>query len=208
MSYYGTEYNSGMNHRSSQYFSLRNLNRLLMASIVAICLYIIIFPYVPQLTYSAKDTFNIKPALVSAGTQAPSSSYPAENTLVIPSINLQAQIHDGAYANTLNKGIWRRPNTDAPDKDGNTVLAGHRFTYSDPAVFYHLDKVKIGDEIITYWNMQKYIYKVSGIKEVAPTAVEIENSSEKPMLTLYTCTPLWTSKYRLVVIADLIEASK
>lgn len=197
-----------MNQKFVQLLSLRNLNKLLIASIVVICLYVIVLPYIPQVTYIAKDTFNVRPPLVSAGTNAATSSYPTDNTVVIPAINLQTQVYDGAYTNTLNKGVWHRPGTSSPDKGGNTVLAGHRFTYSDPAVFYHLDKLNLGDEIIMYWNKQKYVYKVAGIKEVSPTAIEVEDPTDKPRLTLYTCAPLWTSKYRLVITADLIEADK
>lgn len=197
-----------MNQKIAQYITLRALNRLLTASIIVICLYVIVLPYIPQVTYTVKDTLNVQSPLVSAGAEAPISSYPTENTIVIPAINLQTQIYDGAYANTLSKGVWHRPSTSSPDRGGNTVLAGHRFTYSDPAVFYHLDKVKSGDEIITYWNKKKYVYRVADVKQVAPSAVEIENPTKESRLTIYTCAPLWTSKYRLVVTADLIEADK
>lgn len=121
---------------------------------------------------------------------------------------MQEQVYEGQTEAALRNGVWHRPKTSTPEKGSNTVLAGHRFTYSDPAVFYHLDKVKLHDEIILYWNKQKYIYQVTQIKEVSPTAIETENPTVRDTLTLYTCAPLWTSKNRMVVIANLTGYAK
>jgi LPXTG-site transpeptidase (sortase) family protein len=107
----------------------------------------------------------------------------------------------------LHFGVWHLPGTGNPATGGNTVLAGHRFTYHDPAVFYHLDKVKTGDPIIMYWNHKKYTYKVTTILTVPPTEVSVQAPTKEPLLTIYTCTPLWTSKYRLVLQAKPVEAS-
>jgi LPXTG-site transpeptidase (sortase) family protein len=38
-------------------------------------------------------------------------------------------------------------------------------------------------------------------KIVDPSAVEIEAPTTQKQLTLYTCTPIWTAKERLVIIA-------
>lgn len=197
-----------MNQRPGSHINLRRLNQLLSIVVVSLALYVIIVPLLPQLTFKLNDTLNIQPPLVEAGAGADKSSYPSINTLVIPSINLQQQVHDGPSEAVLMRGLWHRPHTSSPDNDSNTVIAGHRFTYSDPGVFYHLDKVKQADEIILYWNKEKYVYKVDTIKEVPPTEVEIEEPSKEPTLTLYTCTPLWTSKNRLVVQASLIGADQ
>jgi sortase A len=107
----------------------------------------------------------------------------------------------------LNKGIWRWPASSTPDKGGNTVLLGHRFTYTNPrGVFYFLNKVKVGDEVGVVWQNTTYRYKVSGVKVVPPTDTSILNATEKPTLTLYTCTPLWWPKDRLVITAQLENA--
>jgi len=49
------------------------------------------------------------------------------------------------------------------------------------------------------------VYTVDRIKQVTATAVEIEAPTARPTLTLYTCTPLWNPKDRLVVTATLQE---
>lgn len=104
----------------------------------------------------------------------------------------------------LNNGIWRFPRSSTPDKGGNTVLIGHRFTYTNPrGVFYFLNKVKVNDEIGVWWNNKQYSYKVVNIAEVRPTDTAIEANTTNPELTLFTCTPLWLPKDRLVVVANL-----
>ena len=104
----------------------------------------------------------------------------------------------------LDKGIWRWPNGSTPDKGGNTVLIGHRFTYTNPqGVFYFLNKVSLGGEIGIFWNNHEYLYRVVSISEVSPTDTAIENDTQDSRLTLFTCTPLWLPKNRLVVVAEL-----
>ncbi|MBP9759351.1 sortase [Candidatus Dojkabacteria bacterium] len=130
------------------------------------------------------------------------------NKLVIPSIGIDGVIYEGASVSTLNNGIWRRPNTSKPDMGGNTVMSAHRFLYeSGPITFYHLDKVKVGDKIYVLWKNKRYEYQVFNISEVLPTQVEIEANTKDPIITLYTCTPLWTAEKRLVVKAKLLNSN-
>lgn len=68
-----------------------------------------------------------------------------------------------------------------------------------------MDKVKEGDPIIIYWNQKKYVYKAKKIFVVPPTAVEIQDPTEEPTLTIYTCTPLVTAANRLVIQAKLVK---
>jgi sortase A len=191
---------------------LRRFNNFLSVIAIILSLYIIIFPVWPQFTYWWRSHFGHKPALVVANTPSnksdnkPPEVIPKDNTLVIPRLSMQETIFDGPTAATLNKGVWRRPQTSTPDRGSNTVLVGHRFTYTDPeAVFYHLDKVQTGDDIIVYWQQKKYVYKVDKILIVPPTDIEIENPTNEPLLTVYTCTPLWTAKNRLIIQAKPVE---
>lgn len=190
-------------------FSFKKLNDFLTVVAVAIVFYILLAPLLPQISFWIKkgtqdvvrvDSNNTSPANAEEKEQIPKA-----NTLVIPKMYLREEIHEGVYADTLSKGVWRRPHTSAPDIGGNTVLAGHRFMYSNQAVFYHLDKITVGDQVVIYWDGAKYEYHVVRIYEVDPTAVEIENDTNEPRLTIYTCTPLWTVQKRLVIQAALME---
>lgn len=124
---------------------------------------------------------------------------------------LQTRIYEGPVSQTykiLDKGIWRWPLGSTPDKGGNTILIGHRFTYTNPrGIFYNLDKLKVGQEIGVIWNNKKYLYKVTDTKVVPPSATNILNQTSDSRLTLYTCTPTWNPKDRLVVTAILEEPS-
>lgn len=188
---------------------LRRFNNFLTILVIILGLYMILMPLWPQLAFWIKERTGQTGGNI-AYTETPdpnnkdSKPIPKENKLVIPQMGLDATINDGRYAGTLQKGLWRRPLTSAPDKGGNTVIVGHRFTYRGPAIFYHLDKLKVNDEFAVLWNGKRYDYRVREVKVVEPTAIEIENNTEDPILTLYTCTPMWTAKQRLVVISDLI----
>lgn len=188
---------------------LRRFNNFLSVIVVGLSLFIIGWPLFPQLSFWWKSFTGNTPPLVALNTgQAKSNGLPEPipqgNILVIPRLLMQEAVHDGAGAEALQQGVWRRPHTSTPDKNSNTVLVGHRFTYDGASVFYHLDKVKTGDEIILYWQGKKYHYSVDRVLIVSPNAQEIEAPTDEPMLTIYTCTPLWSARDRLVIQAKLI----
>jgi len=127
---------------------------------------------------------------------------PTDNRLIIPAMLLSVPINEGADMRALRAGPWRRPNSSTPDHGGNTVIVGHRFTYTDPrGSFYYLDKLRTGDEIGIYWHGNRFLYKVFDTKVVAADDTDIEGQTKNAQLTLYTCTPLWLPKNRLVVTA-------
>jgi len=97
---------------------------------------------------------------------------------------LNASILEGTLRNeykTLDQGIWRWPLGSTPDQGGNTILIGHRFTYTTPrGIFYELNQVAIGDEIGVFWNGKEYLYKVSSITVVPPSQTSILNQTTQP----------------------------
>ncbi len=128
------------------------------------------------------------------------------NKLIISKIGVNGVIFEGKQPETLNKGFWHRPGTGDPEVGGNFVITGHRFMYSSgPKTFYHLDKLIIGDVIKVFWKDMEYNYQVFEIQIVEPSELGVEASTPDSILTLYTCTPLWTAKQRLVVKAKLID---
>lgn len=131
---------------------------------------------------------------------------PKENRLVIPKIGVDVEIVEGKDERALYRGIWHYPSSSAPDKGGNTVLTGHRFQYlAGPRTLYLLDQMRAGDVIIVYWKGIEYDYAVRERKIVNPSAVEVLDNTATPQLTVFTCTPLFTTKQRLVLIADPIN---
>ena len=127
-----------------------------------------------------------------------------KNHVVIKKIGVDTNILEGLNESVLNRGVWRLPYTSTPDKGGNTVLTAHRYLEKvGPRTFYHLDKIEVGDKITVMWEGVEYQYDVISTQVVPSTAVEVEKPTLEPILTLYTCTPLWTSKDRIVVRAKL-----
>jgi sortase A len=168
-------------------------------------MYIILMPFVPFGAWWIVHEAPIisKPAYIAAPSSA--NEFPAKPTLVVPALAMKETVHEGNGEATLNLGTWHIPDTSSPDKGGNTVLAAHRHTRSGPGVFYHLDKLKPGDDIYMYWQQKRYHYAVQNISVVPSTQVSVEAPTSDARLTLYTCTPLWSFKDRLVVQATLKE---
>lgn len=184
---------------------LKRINTFLVALIVVVNLYTIVLPLAPMISFWLKKQTSSAQQSMSVQIAKPDTPIPKDNRLIIPKLMLDEPILDGPSTATVDKGIWRRPQTSTPDKDSNTVLVGHRFTYQGAAVFYHLDLVKTGDELAVYWNGQKHLYKVRETKVVPPSEVSVEAPTPGHTLTLYTCTPLWTSRDRLVIIAEKVN---
>jgi LPXTG-site transpeptidase (sortase) family protein len=186
--------------------TFNKINNVLLALIILINAYVIAGPFLPGLLFHW-ESHSGKRQHLQARIHAGAKLQPQPNSIIIPSMLLDQPVLEGTIANqykVLNNGIWRWPRGSSPDRGGNTVLIGHRFTYTNPrGVFYFLNKVKMGDEVGVVWNNKSYAYKVAGINEVPPNDTAIENNTTQPELTLFTCTPLWLPKHRLVVVAKL-----
>lgn len=179
----------------------RRINVLLSVILLLLAGYILIWPFLPSLSWWARHDAPVISAIARPSVKI--EAIPDTNTLVIPSLGLREEVFEGESEYTVNRGVWRRPKSSTPATGSNTVLVGHRFTYSGKSVFYNLDKINTGDEILVYWDDKAYSYKVESSIVLPPEAVEVEAPTDDSVLTLYTCTPLLTAKDRLVVRARL-----
>lgn len=190
---------------------LGRINDILTVFVVLLGIFIAISPLVPAITNWWQRKHAPQSALTNAVehiTAVPASTpQPKGNRLAIPAMNLDEPILEGQSHYTVNSGVWKRPNSADPGQGSNTVLVGHRYSYN-PGIahpFYSLDIVEAGDSIGVYWNNHLFRYVVTQVLVVPPEAIDIEAPTSTEQLTLYTCTPLWTSDKRLVVIAKPIE---
>ena len=148
-----------------------------------------------------------------------------EARLIIPKINVDTPVFydigtDKASQDAaMEDGVAHFPIPGAnshPGEVGNTVLSGHSsndvFAPGDyKFIFMQLDKLQIGDTIYANYEGTRYTYVVTEKKEVAPTDVKsLIYETDKPEMTLITCTPLGTALRRLLVTAEQIypETSK
>ncbi|AEW94283.1 hypothetical protein SCATT_19120 [Streptantibioticus cattleyicolor NRRL 8057 = DSM 46488] len=155
----------------------------------------------------------------TAGGPAPGDPRPGSGYAVIrvPAIGLTAPIAEGTdKATVLNLGyVGHYPGTAEPGQPGNVALAGHRNTHGEP--FRHLDRVRPGDTVLIETADARYTYAV---EQTVPQTSPYDGTVIAPVpysgvhperrmtgagyyLTLTTCTPEFTSRYRLVVWARL-----
>ena len=98
-----------------------------------------------------------------------------------------------------------------PGERGNFVLSGHSSNdWLDPGnynfIFGPLEKMKEGDPIYVNYEGKRYTYTVTGTKVVKPTDVSaLQIGTDKPRITLITCTPLGTALNRLLVFGDQVD---
>ncbi|MER5972149.1 class E sortase [Streptomyces sp. NPDC002055] len=133
--------------------------------------------------------------------------------LRIPRIGVTVPVAEGTgKAGVLNRGyVGHYPRTARPGEAGNFALAGHRNTHGEP--FRRLDRLRAGDRVTVETAEARYAYVIE--KTLPQTSARdsavlgaVPRSSVHPgrgyrepgyYLTLTTCTPEYTSRYRLVV---------
>ncbi len=133
-----------------------------------------------------------------------------ENRLYIPKIDINLPYTSGG-AETMEHGAWwRKPENGNPKDGGNFVLSAHRFIMGltpqqtlRKSPFYNIDKLAVGDEMVVDYNGARYIYAISEKRSVKPEAIEIEQRTDQPQLTLYSCTLGGANDGRDVIIAKL-----
>jgi sortase A len=152
--------------------------------------------YVEYINESNQESSSIIPSLPAVNAQ-----------LIIPSIKVEGGIVEGLDEETMNRGFWHYFSASPYHNKGNVVIIGHRYLKLPPNkdTFYHLDKVKKGDEIYIKTDDARFKYEVTEIKIINVADTSVVKQTEKAILTLITCHPLWTSKQRLVIIADKVE---
>lgn len=100
-------------------------------------------------------------------------------------------------------------------KKGNFSLAAHRDGHG--AKFHGIHHIKKGDPIVFETKDTWYVYKVFGIlPETSKYNVDVlakvpaESGRKKAghYITLTTCTPIYTSKYRYIVWGELVRKEK
>ncbi|MCR5671704.1 MAG: class D sortase [Butyrivibrio sp.] len=124
--------------------------------------------------------------------------------LRIPVIDSENPISEGTTKEALSRSLGHETGTALPGNEGNCVIAGHR-NYTFGKYFNRLDEVKVGDMIYIDTEDDTFEYMVSEIRVVDPDDVSIlEQDTDKEILTLYTCTPIYIASHRLVVIAERV----
>lgn len=134
--------------------------------------------------------------------------------------NGEVLVKRGTDPDVLNDGVagyYTQPVKSALpwDAKGNVALAAHRDGHG--AKFHAIDKVKNGDAIVFETKDTWYVYKVFAelrqtskynVDVISPVPKESGKTAPGRYITLTTCTPVYTSKYRYVVWGELVRTEK
>jgi len=178
------------------------------------------FPsYSPSLPPTLTPTPTPTPVLTGTPTPIPTPAVPTR--IVIPAIGVDAPVVPVSW-HTVEVGgqtqaAWEVPDmyaagwheTSAPlGVPGNTVLNGHNTTHGE--VFRDLYTLETGDAIIVHSADTPYTYTVSEVlilpEAGQPLEVRLEHAryvmpTDDERLTLVTCHPYGSLRYRLIIIA-------
>ena len=121
-------------------------------------------------------------------------------------------VFDSDSQQALQDGVAHVPETSLPWSPGpqrNVYLAGHRMGYRGTwsrMVFYHLDKLDGGDEVVLKDRYGKvYRYLVSEAIVAGPRESWVMGQVRgRDMVTLQSCTPIPTFEKRLIVRAERV----
>lgn len=156
------------------------------------------------------------PAPAAASAPRRSQAYAV---IRIPRIGLTAPVAQGiSRSGVLDKGyVGHYPGTAQPGASGNFALAAHRNTHGEP--FRYINRLRRGDRVTVETRDAVYTYTVdktlpqTGAGDGGVVAA-VPRSNVRPYVgyraagsyvTLTTCTPEFTSRYRLVVWGKLTD---
>lgn len=157
----------------------------------------------------------------ASGKRNPGSFEPGQGFAIlhIPKLDVVVPIAEGiSNKKVLDRGMVGhygegKLKTPMPDaKTGNFGLAGHRNTHGEP--FRYINRLAQGDAIVVETQDKYFVYKMASILPVtSPSNVSVLDpvppgsgfTGPGRYITLTTCTPEFTSKYRLIVWGKMVE---
>lgn len=165
---------------------------------------------------------NLERAFEDGEGKKPEAFEPGEGFAImyIPKLDVRVPIAEGIEKDgVLDRGMVGHYDeksgleTAMPwNEEGNFAVAGHRNTHGEP--FRYVNRLKKGDEIIVETSSTYYTYQVtSWLPATSPSNIDVVSPVPKQSgfkepgryVTLTTCTPEFSSKYRLIVWGTMVE---
>ncbi|UUU23481.1 class E sortase [Streptomyces sp. DSM 40750] len=155
------------------------------------------------------------------GKRAPGAFEPGQGFAIlhIPQLDVVVPIAEGINkSKVLDRGMVGHYDENSiktampGDKTGNFGVAGHRNTHGEP--FRYINRLKPGAPIVVETQDTYYVYHMASILPVTPPSnvsvlepVPPGSGFTEPgrYITLTTCTPEFTSKYRMIVWGKMVE---
>ncbi|MFF9690631.1 class E sortase [Streptomyces sp. NPDC014623] len=157
----------------------------------------------------------------ASGERSPGVFEPGQGFAVIhiPKLDVVAPIAEGIdKEKVLDRGMIGHYaegelKTAMPSaKQGNFAVAGHRNTHGEP--FRYVNRLKPGDPIVVETQDAYYTYEMSSIlPQTSPSNVAVIDevppgsgfTGPGRYITLTTCTPEFTSTYRMIVWGKMVD---
>lgn len=131
--------------------------------------------------------------------------------LIIPKLDMKKPIYLDATYKHLDLGVAQVEGTSLPlgGKSTRSVIAGHRGWWGD-LMFYNIEKLEVGDEILIDGRSGLLKYKVTGQEIIDPSDWEKVLPIEgRDMVTLLTCHPKRPPRpKRLLINAERVVEKK
>lgn len=156
------------------------------------------------------------------GSRTPGAFQPGEGfaVLYLPTLDVVVPIAETVdESSVLDKGMVGHyseedglPTAMPWDEEGNVGLAGHRNTHGEP--FRYINRLEPGDPIVIETADAFYTYEMtSRLDSTSPSNIAVldpvpeQGGFTQPgrYVTLTTCTPEFTSTYRLIVWGEMVE---
>ena len=124
----------------------------------------------------------------------------------VPALGLDTVVVTGTGEKSLRKGpgVWKAGAV--PGSPGNATIAAHRTTYG--AAFRNIHKLAYGDNIIVDIPGQpRAVYEVRGRAIVTPTNLKVTKKTPGVRLTLLSCHPMNSDRFRMAVQAEMVSGA-
>jgi LPXTG-site transpeptidase (sortase) family protein len=134
----------------------------------------------------------------AGGRPAGTRSSAAVFALWIPSLGYYAAVRQGVDAGVLAGGPGHYPTTAWPGQPGIVGVAAHN------TFWIAFDRLKAGAEIVLQTRTGSYGYRITGTRIVSADDRSLFPASDRHLLTLTTCWPLWAGALaprRLAILA-------
>lgn len=141
-----------------------------------------------------------------------------ESKIVIPKINVDVPVvydetsyDENKIQKALERGVVHYGTTAMPGEIGNNVIVGHSSNDLFDSggykfAFVLIDRLNNGDIFMLNYQGKRYVYKVYNKAVIDPSDFSLINiETDKPVVTLITCTPPGTALKRLLVQAEQIS---
>lgn len=148
---------------------------------------------------------NLRPLVQSLPTVVVPTPGPEQaRSVFIPALwNTSAPVVQGDGWEQLKRGVGQHIGSVNPGQIGNLVLSAHNDIFGE--LFRNLDKLAPGDEIVVNTATREFVYRVTGLRIVEPTQVDVMEPTTRPTITLVSCYPYLIDTQRIVVFGELVS---